>query len=57
MAIICHITLMCTGLKAEANLPDPMVAPDDGSLAQESGANVQGRIDVGAAVGGVRSKL
>jgi hypothetical protein len=48
---------MYTGLKAEANLPDPMVAPDDGSLAHESGANIQGRIDVGAAVGNVLSKL
>lgn len=44
-------------MNAEANLPDPMVAPDDGALAHESGANIQGRIDVGSAVGDVRSKL
>jgi hypothetical protein len=46
------------GLKAEANLPDPMVAADDGSQSHEAAADLQGRIEVSADVGGSpRSKL
>lgn len=46
------------GLRAEANLPDPMVAADDGSQSHEAASDLQGRIEVSADNGGSpRSKL
>lgn len=46
------------GLQAEANLPDPMVAADDGSQPHDAAAaDLPGRMDVGDGNGGTRSKL